>query len=145
MISSLIGINKPFIDVNSFELFSPVMFLRIFLASFIALLGIASFSHLIFSQRYNLKKVFQLKQIDQNPPLILLLLFLVIILAGSIYLKDNSSRHFYPMYGIFRFSAVIFIYTINQRIGGNKFLKTCTFLWILFFLVKHILFMLRLR
>ena len=136
IISSLIGINKPFIDVNSFELFSPVMFLRIFLASFIALLGIASFSHLIFSQRYNLKKVFQLKQIDQNPPLILLLLFLVIILAGSIYLKSNSVRHFYPMYGIFCFSAVIFIYTINQRIGGNKFLKTCTFLWILFFLVE---------
>ena len=115
IISSLIGINKPFIDVNSFELFSPVMFLRIFLASFIALLGIASFSHLIFSQRYNLKKVFQLKQIDQNPPLILLLLFLVIILAGSIYLKSNSVRHFYPMYGIFCFSAVLFIYTINAK------------------------------
>ena len=140
IISSLIGINKPFIDVNSFELFSPVMFLRIFLASFIALLGIASFSHLIFSQRYNLKKVFQLKQIDQNPPLILLLLFLVIILAGSIYLTSNSIRHFYPMYGIFCFSAVIFIYTINQRIGGNKFLKTCTFLWILFFMIETHIF-----
>jgi hypothetical protein len=135
-ISSLTGINKPFIDVNSFELSSPLIFLRIFLATFIALLGIASFVHLIFSQRCNLKKFFQLKQIDQNPPLILILLFLVIILAGSIYLKINSSRHFYPIYGILCFSAAIFIHIINQRIRGNKFLKTCTFFWILFCIIE---------
>jgi len=74
-ISSLIGLNKPYIDFDSFEFSSPIMFLRVFLASFIGLLGIASFVHLIYSQRDKLKRVFQLKQIDQNPPIILILLF----------------------------------------------------------------------
>ena len=139
-ISKLIGLSKPYIDFNSFGFSSPIMFLRIFLASFIALLGIASFTHLIYSQRNNLKRVFQLKQIDQNLPVILLLLFLVIALGGSMYLKSNSFRHFYPMYGILCFSAAIFIHTINQRIGGNKFLKTCTFLWILFYMIETHIF-----
>ena len=97
-ISSLIGLNKPYIDFDSFEFSSPIMFLRVFLASLIGLLGIASFVHLIYSQRDKLKRVFQLKQIDQNPPIILILLFLVTALAGSLYLKISTFRHLLPMY-----------------------------------------------
>ena len=135
-ISSLMGIDKLYIDFNSFEFFNPIMLFRIFLASFIALLVIASFAHLIYSQRYKLKRVFQLKQIDQNLPVILLLLFLVTAIAGSIYLKPHSTRHLFPIHGILSFCAALFIHTINQRIGGNKFLKTCTFLWVLFFMIE---------
>ena len=139
-ISSLIGLKKPYIDFDSFDFSGPIMFLRVFLASFIGLLGIVSFVHLIYSQRDKLKRVFQLKQIDQNLPLILLLLFLVIALAGSIYIKNNSIRHFYPMYGILCFCVAIFIHTINKRIGGNRFLKTCSFLWVLFYMIETHIF-----
>ena len=117
------------------------MFLRVFLASFIGVLGIVSFVHLIYSQRDKLKRVFQLKQIDQNLPLILLLLFLVIALASAFYTKTSSPRHLYPVYGILCFCVAIFIHTINKRIGGNRFLKTCSFLWILFYMIEtHIFF-----
>ncbi|SVB36297.1 uncharacterized protein METZ01_LOCUS189151, partial [marine metagenome] len=139
-ISSLIGLNKPYVDFDSFQFSSPIMFLRVFLASFIGLLGIASFVHLIYSQRDKLKRVFQLKQIDQNPPIILILLFLVTALAGALYLKTNTLRHLLPMYGILCFCAALFIHTINKRIGGNRFLKTCSFLWILFYMIETHIF-----
>jgi hypothetical protein len=116
------------------------MFLRVFLASFIGLLGIVSFAHMIYSQRDKLKRVFQLKQTDQNLPLILLLLFLAIALASSFYTKTSSTRHLYPVYGILCFCVAIFIHTINKRIGGNRFLKTCSFLWILFYMIETHIF-----
>ena len=62
-ISSLIGLNKPYIDFDSFNFSGPIMFLRVFLASFIGLLGIASFVHLIYSQRDKLKRVFLKKYV----------------------------------------------------------------------------------
>jgi len=139
-ISSLIGLKKPYIDFDSFDFSGPTMFLRVFLASFIGLLGIVSFVHLIYSQRDKLKRVFQLKQTDHNLPLILLLLFLVIALAVSFYLKSSTIRHLLPMYGILCFCAAIFIHTINKRIGGNRFLKTCSFLWILFYMIETHIF-----
>ena len=55
-ISSLIGLNKPYIDFDSFDFSSPIMLLRLLLASFIGLLGIVSFAHMIYSQRDKLKK-----------------------------------------------------------------------------------------
>jgi hypothetical protein len=139
-ISSLIGLNKPYIDFDSFDFSSPIMFLRLLLASFIGLLGIVSFSHMIYSQRDKLKRVFQLKQTDQNLPLILLLLFLVIALASSFYTKTSSARHLFHVYGILCFCVAIFIHTINKRIGGNRFLKTCSFMWILFYMIETHIF-----
>jgi len=138
--SSLIGLNKPYVDFDSFQFSSPIMFLRVFLASFIGLLGIASFVHLIYSQRDKLKRVFQLKQTDQNLPLIFLLLFLVIALASSFYTKTSAIRHLLPVYGILCFCVAIFIHTINKRIGGNRFLKTCSFLWIVFYMIETHIF-----
>jgi hypothetical protein len=135
-ISSLIGLNKPYIDFDSFEFPSLVMFLRILLTSLIGLLGIISFIYLIYSQRVKVKRVFQLKHIVPNPPLILLLLFLVIILYSCFYSKPIANRHLYPLYGILCFSVAIFIHTINKRIGGSKFLKICSFLWILFYMFE---------